>query len=234
MYDAFDPLISQFLVAVHQRGRGISAVNLNEFFQTCRNHYVSIENSIRTDVTALKILVRMMAPLPINGENMLIGSEAAQLMVSITLQNLKRNFQAGWTAISESEWISFREGLVILSCIRLYHQDAGNNADCPLDLLPMICDQRRQQDVADKLVNFLGDLGCTLPKHQEVILFTLIGQNILTLKHLEMTRSLDTYVGYVAQLLTSHQNDSTQLEGEIQLQLDTLIPKNHFASKNQI
>jgi len=230
-YDTFDTLIEQFNTAIQDRGRAILRANLNLFFTVCRRHYSTIEHIVEQDLFALKILVRMLALLPLNRENMIIGSEAARQFASIVLKKLSEKVQTIWATIAESEWPLFREGLITLYCIKLHHQESENETDDPFLLLSMMSDEARRQEIVTKLLTVLGDLQCSLPRKQEVILYALVDRDHLTLEHLEMTTSLETYISYLIQLVRDYQGDHNQLEEKIQIQLDKLLKENHFRSK---
>jgi two-component SAPR family response regulator len=231
-YDMFDSFLAQFNIAIQERRRSISRENLNHFFVFCRNFYSTIEHTVKQDVSAVKILVRMIALLPINRDNMMIGSEAARAVASIILNTLSEKLLVTWPTITDAEWSSFREGLVTLCCIKLlHHQVSEKAANDTLNLLPMIPNEEQKQQIAMKLLNLLGDLQFTLPEKQEVALYTLVGENHLTLEHLELATSLETYVSYLIQLVIAHQGDVNELEAKIQRQLDKLLKEKRFPSK---
>ncbi|CAF3944692.1 unnamed protein product, partial [Rotaria sordida] len=174
----------------------------------------------------------MLAPLPINQENTIIGSEAAQLFASIIFKTLLQNLQAIWPTIIDKEWSSFREGLVILYCIRLqHHQMAENEANDSFDLLSMIPDETRRQETVTKLLSLLDNLRCVLKRNEEVALYTLIGRDRLTFEHLEVAASLETYISYLTQLVIAHQGDNNELEEKIHIQLDKLLRENRFPNE---
>jgi hypothetical protein len=230
-YETFELLLEQFTIAIEDRGREILRENLNFFFNLCRKYYSTIEHTVKQDLLALKILVRMLALLPLNRENMTIGSEAARLFASIVLKTLSNNLQTIWTTITGSEWPLFREGLITLYCIILHHQGLEKETDDPFRLLSMIPDEAWRQETAMKLVDLLRNLQCSLPRNQEVMLYTLVGNDNLTLEHLQMATSLETYISYLTQFIIAHQEDYTSLEEKIQIQLNKLLGENHFRSK---
>ncbi|CAF4832905.1 unnamed protein product [Rotaria socialis] len=61
---------------------------------------------------------------------------------------------------------------------------------------------------------------CLFPK--------LIDRDHLILEHLEVTASLETYISYLTQLATDHQEDDNQFKEKIQTQLNRLLRENRF------
>lgn len=231
-YELFDSFLKQFTIAIQERRTGISRENLNHLFKLCRKYYSTIEYTVKEDLSALKILVRMTAAVPINQENMAIGSEAARLFASIVLKHLSGKLQNVWPTITDSEWPSFREGLVTLYCFKLLNrQHSEEEANDSLNLLSTIPKETRRQETAMKLLALLGNLRYTLSGNQAVVLYTLVGQDHLTLEHLELADSLETYISYLTQLMIGHPGDENQLEEKIQAQIDKLFRENHFPSK---
>jgi hypothetical protein len=107
----FDSFFEQFSTAIEKGQRSMSSENLNLFFFSSRQFYSTIESNIKQDTTALKYLIRMIALVPINKENMIIGSnEAARMFASATLNILLEQLNPVWTTIIDTEWSSFREG----------------------------------------------------------------------------------------------------------------------------
>jgi hypothetical protein len=104
-------------------------------------------------------------------------------------------------------------------------------ANDTLNILSMIPKEEKKQETAMKLLNLLSDLQCTLPEKQEVALYALVGENHLTLEHLELATSLETYVSYLIQLVIAYQGDVNELEQKIQRQLDKLLKEKRFRSK---
>jgi hypothetical protein len=137
-YDVFNSLLEQFAIVLKDRGRGVSHENLNLFFQLCHRHYSAIKDIIQKDLTAFKILVRMVALLPINQENMTIRSQAAEQFVSIVLRSLSENLEAILAITDGVEWPSFREGVITLLCIQLNRQKLEDKMIDPIVLLSTI------------------------------------------------------------------------------------------------
>jgi hypothetical protein len=230
-YEIFDALLEEFSIAITYRKREISSENLNAFFQFCRNYYSMIENVIKQDPIALKILIRMISPLPINRENVRTKSEAGRMFTSIVLKLLSETLQVVWATIIDTEWSSFREGLKTLFCINLHNQESETETNDFLNLLSTIPEEAQRQETVNNLLTLLGDLQCTLPRKQEVILYELVGRDNLTLEHLALAASLETYISYLTQLVMAHKGDYNELAEKIHIQLDKLLRENHFLSK---
>ncbi|CAF1677650.1 unnamed protein product, partial [Adineta ricciae] len=227
-YEAFESFHEQFANGIINQSRTLSLENLNEFFKLCRNHFAAIERIMPNNLEALKILVRMMSPLLINRANMIVQSEAAQLFISILLRHIAEGLQAIWIAIIDSEWASFREGLINLLCIKLHNHNSKEESNIVFDILTKLPEGTRRHELIEKLINLLTQLKCNLSKDQEVILYTLIGHKNLTLEHLELCSSLNAYVSNLTQFLSVHQDNVVQLETKIQIQLDRLLQEKRF------
>ncbi|CAF4183121.1 unnamed protein product [Rotaria sordida] len=81
----------------------------------------------------------------------------------------------------------------------------------------MISDEKRQQETTSKLLSLLSELRWTPKRDQETALYKLIGQDQLTLEHLDVAASLETYISYLTQLVIAHPKDDSQLEERIQM-----------------
>ncbi|CAF3712950.1 unnamed protein product [Rotaria sp. Silwood1] len=92
----------------------------------------------------------------------------------------------------------------------------------------MIPDDERRQEIATKLLSLLSELRWTPNRDQEIALYTLVDQDHLTLEHLEVAASFETYISYLTQLVIAHPEDDNQLEEKIQIQLDKLLKEKHF------
>ena len=228
----FDSFLEQFNNTLEQRGKHLLRENLNSFFQNCRKYYSIIEHLVNEDVSALKILIRMVAVLPLNRDNVIIGSEAARLFASIILKILSTKFSIVWSTIDDVEWPSFRDGLVILCCLRLLHsRESTDEPNETADLLLLIPEEVQRRETVSQLISLLSDLQCTLSENQEVTLYALLDKNHFELKHLDVVTSLETYVSYLTQLMMGHRDEINQLEEDIQKQLNTLLTEKRFTSK---
>lgn len=231
-YNIFDSFLQQFKIAIHERGRSIARENLNIFFYNCRKFYSIIEHNVKQGIFALKILVRMIAVLPINKDNIIIGSEAGRQFASIVLNTLSKNLETVWPTITNEEWPSFREGLVTLCCVKLLHsQKSENPEENAVHILSMIPNDGQKQEIATHLLNLLSNLQCTLAENQEVALYALAGEQHLTVEHLELANSLETYISYLDQLMMVYQGNTNELEEKIQTQLNKLLKQKRFAVK---
>ena len=232
-YHLYDSFLEQFNIALQQqRDKGISRENLNLFFHNCRRHYSIIEHIVNAEIPALKILVRMASILPLDRGNVIIGSEAARQFSSIILRALSDKFALEWPTIDNVEWISFRNGLVVLCCLKLLHrQQSTEGTSGTSDLLSLIKDETRQGETVLQLLDLLRNLQCTLSENEEVALYKLIDKNHFELKHLELATSLETYVSYLTQLMMGHRGEINQLEEDIQNQLNRILTEKRFTSK---
>ncbi|CAF4612278.1 unnamed protein product [Rotaria sp. Silwood2] len=161
---------------------------------------------------------------------MIIRSEAAVLFASIVLKALSEKIQTLWPTIVDTEWLSFCEGLAVLYCMKvLWHQDSEEKENVSFNLLSMIPDNGRQQEVATKLLSLLSEFRWVPKKNQEMALYKLINRDHLTLEHLEVAASFETYTSYLTQFVIAHQKDGNELQENIQIQLNKLLKENHFS-----
>lgn len=231
-FEIFDSFVKQFNDILEQRGKHLSRENFNYFFRNCCKYYSTIEHVVSEDISAFKILIRMVALLPLNRDNVIIGSEAARIFASIILKLFSTKFSMIWSAINDAEWASFRDGFVILCSLRLLHtQQATDKTDQIAHLLSLISDQEQRREIVLQLIDLLSDFQCSFSKNEEVTLYTLLDKNYLNLKHLEVVTSVETYINYLPQIMQNHQGELNQLEEDIQIQLDTLIRDKRLSSK---
>lgn len=228
-YDIFDSFLQQFNVAIQKRERSIARENLNSFFYDCRKFYSVIEQNVKEDIRALKILVRMVSSLPIHRDNMTIGNEATRQFASIVLKNLSEKLTTMWPTNTDAEWPSFREGLVTLCCIKLLHyQRPDKPEEDAVHMISTVPNDEQKQEIATHLLNLLTHLQCTFAENQEVALYALVGEQHLKLEHLELANSLETYINTLGQLMMAYHGDINELGEKIQAQLNTLITQKRF------
>ncbi|UJR16715.1 hypothetical protein I4U23_003615, partial [Adineta vaga] len=228
-YDLFDSFLKQFSNAVQESRKGISQENLNIFFQLCRKYYSEIEQTVKEDLSALNILIRMVSVLPTNRENLTGENEAARLFTSIVFKKTLNDLHKIWPTILDSEWTSFREGLITLCSLSLivYQDTEKQTTDC-FNLLSMIPDEERRKEIATRLLTLLSYLGYSLRENKDASLYTLVGKDHLTLEHLELAATLETYISYLTQFLLAYQGDYNELQEKIGVQLDKLLQQKRF------
>jgi len=229
--DVFNSFLEQFINVLKDRNSGILHESLKMFFELCNKYYPSIETIVNNDLLALQILVRMISALPINAENMTIGIPAAEYFASIVLKILSEKFDVILSTIDEDEWSSFRDGLITLFCIQLHSEKPLEGTVDSIELLSMISDEEIRRDMAMSLANLILELRFTLPVNRTNDLIALIGQQQLTLQHLELAASLETYISYLTQFIICHQEEDDQLTDKITNHLDKLLRESHFPSK---
>lgn len=230
-YEKCDLLLQQFTTNVRDHVREFSFENLNLFFKTCRQYYSTIEETIKQDLSALKILIRMIAVLPLKKGN-IRESEAARRFSSIVVNILSEKLLDIWPTIVDTEWSSLDTGLVKLFCLKLlFDQNSERNTSTCINLISIIPNEARRRHISLEILSLLSDLRHTLPSDQETMLYELTDWNALTLKHLEVTSSLTVYINHLAQFLTTHKEDPAQLAESIQSRLTELLRENHFSGK---
>jgi hypothetical protein len=190
-----------------------------------------MEHVVKNDPTTLKILVRMTGPLPINQENLIIKSDALTLFISMILKNLSEQLETVLSTIDTVEWPSFCNGLVILFVIELTRHKPIEDTNDAIILLSKIPDKKRRKEIANKLLDLLNNLKYTLSQIDLMNIWDLIRQDGLSLEHLELTHSLESYIDCLTQFVTAYQGDHNQLEEKITNHFTKLLQANHFPSK---
>ncbi|CAF4423205.1 unnamed protein product, partial [Rotaria sp. Silwood2] len=226
-YDKVDSLFDQFAATLESRKIIISRESLKIFFNLCYKYLSTIENVLKQDLDALKILIRMIGLLSISREN-LIFDQAASIFASIILKNLCDKLDAVLTTINENDWTSFCQGLVTLICIKLLHQGNENEASNTIDLLSRMPEGQQRKDAVLKLLDLFYELQCRLSKNKVMELYTLVEPDDLALKYLELAVSIEIYIDYLTYFLKIREDNTNDFQENIKDQLDRLLEKNYF------
>ncbi|CAF3297892.1 unnamed protein product [Rotaria sp. Silwood2] len=226
-YDKVDSLFDQFAATLESRKIIISRESLKIFFSLCYKYLSTIENALKQDLDALKILIRMIGLLSISREN-LIFDQAASIFASIILKNLCDKLDAVLTTINENDWTSFCQGLVTLICIKLLHQGNENEASNTIDLLSRMPEGQQRKDAVLKLLDLFYELQCRLSKNKVMELYTLVEPDDLALKYLELAVSIEIYIDYLTYFLKIREDNTNDFQENIKDQLDRLLEKNYF------
>ena len=107
---------------------------MKRFFNQCDKYLPAIENVLKQDLSALKILIRTIGLLSISREN-IIKDQIASTFASIIIENLYAKLGDVLTTINGNEWTSFCQGLITLICIKLFYQGNAKERNNAFDLL---------------------------------------------------------------------------------------------------
>lgn len=218
-FEIFDPFLNQ-LDSVSEMSRDC----LRTFFRLCEKYYPMIDSIVEDHLSALKILIRMLSVLSINEENMIIGIPEAGSFASKIFQIVSTDFESLLSSIEDNEWPSFCRGLIHLFSIHLLYEKVNNQQ---LDLLSKIPNlNSRKEEMIINLIDSLASLRVRLPIDQSTFLIGLVGQNDLTLQHLELASSLDAYISFLTQFVIDH------FETDIDSHLTKVLTENRFPSNS--
>jgi hypothetical protein len=225
MYDVFDLLINQFQIAVQQMNRTMIREELNDFFQGCFIHLAYSIPPIGNQYIANKILTRMTGVLPIRKENFELTNRDGIKFASLFLEDVKSHYDDILSTVTEHEWISFRDGLLFYLSVELLTQSKDT-----IDLIDQTKNIECKKDLANCLLKRLEELQRPVLGLNWTNLFTMVDPNILSIKQLELTRSIQTYITC---LVFFFENDTSEMEikKKIDRQFDELIRTEHLPGK---
>jgi hypothetical protein len=216
-------MIEQFTEIYRSQTQRLSQNDLDFFFRCCHQYYAKVEQHVKTNTDAIKIMIRMVSILPVNLENIVEKMEAARFIASMILKNLSEKTLDFWEIIIDQEWPSLCQGLVILLCIVLSHRDKAEQMNQFPIFLWTIANRTRRAEVVTQLLNVLKRMKYILTREEMVGLYALIGIENLTVEQLEIAGYLEIYITYLFQILIFNRDVNDQWEQRVREQIVKLL-----------
>ena len=189
MYDHFDSLVNQFQTVVYATQRNLIREEFNDFFQTCLTYSsYGISTGIDQHI-AEKIIIRMTGLLPITEINFDLSSHFTKNFTLALLDSIREHYDHLLSTVTSADWPLFRSGLVLYLSIELLSQ--SNNT---ITLIHQMKNEECKQDLAHVLLQRLEELQKPILDLNWSSLFEIVNPEIISLKQLELTRSITTYI----------------------------------------
>ncbi|CAF2385070.1 unnamed protein product [Rotaria sp. Silwood2] len=217
MFDHFNILIDQFKKVVQDTNRTLIREEFNDFFQSCITH-LSYAIPPSTDQTmAEKLIICMTGLLPIIKTNFDLTSHFVINFTLALIDDIKEHYDNLFSIVSVGDWHLFRDGLTLYLSIELLSKSKDT-----IELVHRMKNERCQKDLANVLLQRLELLGRPVLGLNWTSLFTIVDPNILTLKQLELTGSIKTYITSLVQIVGMNINE-VELSDKIIRHFDRLI-----------
>jgi len=225
MYDVFDILIDQFQRSAQENNRILTRDDFNDFFQSCLTYlYYAMPNSIKQHI-AEKIIIRMTGLLPITKLNFDLNSKDTIHFTSALIDDIKDHYDHIFATITTNEWLLFRDGLILYLSIELL-----SKSDDTITLIHRMKNEQCKKDLANVLLQRLEELQRPILGLNWTDLFTLVHPNILTLKQLELTTSIQIYITSLVQIVGINRNEM-EIRDTIIRQFDKLVYEDRLPGK---
>lgn len=189
MYDVLSSLFEEFHAAVQRETRTLSTEELNDFLLSCMNDFpYSISTVINQHITD-KAIFRMTGLLPITKDNFHSFQYDVRNFSIALLSDLKEHYNKIFSTIKADEWNLFRDGLVLYLSIDFLTQSKDT-----IQLIHQMKNNQCKIDLANVLLQRLEELQKPVLALNWTDLFSIVDPSILTLKQLQLTRSIEIYV----------------------------------------
>ncbi|CAF3395094.1 unnamed protein product [Rotaria sp. Silwood1] len=217
MFDHFNALIDQFQKVVQETNRSLIREEFNDFFQSCITHLSYAIPPSTNQHIAEKIIIRMTGLLPITKVNFDLSSHFVVNFTLALIDDIKEHYDNLFATVSLSDWPLFRDGLTLYLAIELLSKPKDT-----IELVHQMKNEQYKKDLANILLKRLESLGRPVLGLNWTSIFTTVDSNILTLKQLELTRSIKTYVTSLVQIVGMNISEM-ELSDKIIRHFDRLI-----------
>ncbi|CAM4953944.1 unnamed protein product, partial [Rotaria socialis] len=226
-YDKCGALFDQFKIIEESSGLIMSSDCLEKFLSMCLKYLPTIGNVLNQDLNALKILIQMIALIPISKRNIVFDTKASEF-VSVILKIFSNKLDAIIVTINKNDWISFYKGLTVLICIKIRHEKDKNDTDNTIDLLSRISEKEQREDAALQLLKLFKLLERRLPGNKMMELYKLVNPKDLSLEYLAPSASWETYIYGLTRIVENCEYRMNDLEDHIKDQLRRFLNANYF------
>lgn len=225
MYNVFDTLIEQFQQAIQQERRILTTEEFHDFLQSCMNDLpYAISNGVNQHITD-KILFRMSGVLPITKKNFDITNRDTINFSVALLSDLQEHYDKIFSTVTTEEWNLFRNGLVLYLSIEFLTQSKET-----IKIVHRIKNTQCKKDLANVLLQRLEEIQKPVLGLNWTELFSLVDPNILTLKQLELTRSIEIYITSLVQFVERNINE-IEIHEQLKRHFDQLIFEKRLIGK---
>lgn len=189
MYSAVNLLFEQFQASLQENNRPLFPEELNQFFQGCFQHFQYSIPPVVNQHLANKILVQMTGILPIVPAKLQVDNpEAIQFVRTIT-EDIHQHYLNILANVTESDWTRFRDGLVFYFSIELLTESKNT-----IELIEQMQVEDLRRDLANCILKRLEEFQRPVLGINWTNLFNHVDPNILSIKQLSLTRSIQTYI----------------------------------------
>jgi hypothetical protein len=225
MYDMVDILFDQFRAAVEADNRKLAREDFNDFFQSC---FIQLPYAISSAVNqhiADKIIIRMTGLLPITKTNFDLTSQYTTNFACALIDDIKEHYDHLFSTITVHEWPLFRDGLSLYICIDLLSKVTDT-----ITIIHRVKNDECKKDLANVLLQRLEQLQRPVLGLNWTDLFTIVDPNVLTLKQLGLTGSIQTYITSLVQFVGMNINEM-EISDKIVRHFDQLIFEDRLTGK---
>ena len=141
------------------------------------------------------------------------------------LADIRSHYEDILSTVTESEWVLFRDGLIFYLSVELLTQ--STDTICLIDQTKNV---QCQKDLANCLLKRLEELQRPVLGLNWTNLFTMADANMLSIKQLELTKSIETYVSCSIVFFGNAKNE-TEIKKKIDQQFDRLIKNERLPGK---
>ncbi|CAF3343766.1 unnamed protein product [Rotaria socialis] len=196
MYDHFNSLIDQFQSAVRETNRKLIREEFNDFFQTCLTHLSYAMPPATNPDIGEKIIIRMIGLLPVKKTNFDLTSHSTTQFAFALIDDIKEHYDDLFATITTGDWPLFRDGLTLCLALELLSKSKDT-----ILLVHQMKNEACKKDLANALLLRLEYLERPVLGLNWISLFTIVDPNIFSVKQLELTGSIATYITSLVQIV---------------------------------
>ena len=227
MYDVVDILFQQFRASLPENNRPLFPEELNQFFQGCGQHYRYSIPPVVNQNLANKILIQMTGILPIVPAKFQLDNPEAIKFVRNLLEDIRAHYPDILANVIESDWITFRDGLVFYFSIELLTQSKDT-----IQLIEQMQVEDLRRDLANCILKRLEEFQRPVLGLNWTNLFNHVDPNILSINQLGLTRSIETYINCLVIFFGQEWTD-TEISQKINRHFDDLIRTDRLPGKDE-
>lgn len=229
-YELFESMMKQFKKHLKNQAELLSENDMNIFFRYYKYFNQADQQSIQTSTDAIKVFIRMISIIPIELVNTVEKYDSTQSIALMILKTLSETTLDFWATVLDEEWNSLRQGLVVLICIALFHNDSTQRSNHCSMFLCMITDRIKRSEIVNQLLETIQHVKCKPTREEMVQFYTLMGIENLTFERLELAIYLEIYINYLTKLIFSR-NIHESWEDIVCQPMQKLLGNNALKSK---
>ena len=188
-YELFETLVDQFLEFVHGEQQILRRADLNDFFQSCLKYspYALARNpeSHRAD----RVIFLMIGFLNVTNTNLALDYAPVRQFSQSLVEDLNQHHEKVFQLVTDKDWPHFCNGLSVFLAIQLVTNPAKL-----INIVQRISHIEHRGELANLLIRRLEQLNRSVISADWISLFTLVDPQTITLRQLELTRSIEIYL----------------------------------------
>jgi hypothetical protein len=168
-----------------------------------------VSRSLETDLTTLKIILRMIGLLPIEKQSFDRHNRHANEFATKIMLQVRKRFDSLLQLIYKDEQLLSRNGLATLLCIELFYATPDDPGDDKIRFICQISDEKKRQDIANDILTELYKFNEPIYANATWIdLFMMVNWNMIKLQEIYLINSFETYIMFITKVSAVYPNNN--------------------------